>query len=279
MIKLSSHLMAQTLAATILVLLFSVRVVADDGIPKSAEQISYEAHMELMSKPDLNMHGDEKIAMIIYPGFTALDLTGPQYIFASMMGAELFLITTEDTLAPIKSDTGLVFTPTHTLADAPQNADIVFVPGGTVGTSNAMGNEKLLAYLSSQYEKGAYVTSVCTGAMILGKAGVLKGKRATSHWITKPLLTKFGATPVDERVVIDGKIITGGGVTAGIDFGLVLLAHLRGDLYAKAIQLQSEYSPAPPFESGSPEEADPWLTETLRGMSAVSIEAFEKAAE
>ena len=122
------------------------------------------------------------------------------------------------------------------------------------------------------------MTSVCTGSLLLGMAGLLEGKRATSHWVTRPLLPEFGATPVDARVVTDGRIITGGGVTAGLDFGLSLLAALRGADYARAIQLQAEYAPEPPFAAGTPEAAGPFLTESLDGIFAPIVAQARRAA-
>lgn len=236
---------------------------------------SYAAHMELMGAQGLKMHGEEEIGMVLYPGFTALDLVGPQYLFASLMGAKVHLITTEDTLDPVMSDTGLAIAPTLTLADAPKELTISFVPGGTSGTAKAMQNDALLDLLRTQASAGRTVSAVCTGTLVLGMAGLLKGKQATSHWITRPLLENFGATPVNARVVKDGQIVTGAGVTAGFDFGLAMVAGLRGDLYAKALQLQAEYAPEPPFQSGTPEEAGDWLRSTLRDMSAVILDEFE----
>jgi len=234
-----------------------------------ANAASYKAHADLMFlTPNLEMHGTEKIALVIYPGFTALDLMGPQYLFASLLGAELFLVSASNDLEPVRCDTGISMLPTHTLDSCPTELDLLFLPGSAAGVVKAMNNEALIAFIRSRGKGARFVTSVCTGSLLLGKAGLLKGRRATSHWVTLPLLEKFGAIPVKERVVWDGNVVTGAGVTAGIDFGLQVVARLRGDNYAKALQLQAEYDPAPPFDSGSPAKADPALVENIRGMSA-----------
>ena len=146
---------------------------------EEAEALSYQAHMDLMAIPGLHMHGNETIVMIMYPGFTALDLVGPHYFFASMMGAQVHLVSLGDDLSPVASDLTLAIEPTTRLADAPMHADLVFLPGGTVGTTAAMQHEGLISYLRSV--DTAYMTSVCTGSLILGAAGFLKGKRATGH--------------------------------------------------------------------------------------------------
>ncbi len=234
-----------------------------------ADAASYRAHAELMYlTPDLDMHGSEKIALVLYPGFTALDLVGPQYFLASLLGAELWLVSTADSLAPVRSDTGLALTPTHTLADCPPDIDVLFVPGSAAGVARALRDTALITFLRTRGARARFVTSVCTGSLLLGKAGLLKGRRATSHWVTLPLLSRFGAEPVAERIVWDGNVVTGGGVTAGIDFALALVAKLRGEGYAKALQLQAEYDPAPPFDAGSPAKADPRLAANIRAMFA-----------
>jgi cyclohexyl-isocyanide hydratase len=234
-----------------------------------ADAASYRAHAELMYlTPDLEMHGSEKIALVLYPGFTALDLVGPQYFLASLLGAELRLVTTGDTLDPVATDTGLAVVPTHTLANCPADLDVLFVPGSAAGVARALRDTALIDFLRTRGARARFVTSVCTGSLLLGKAGLLKGRRATSHWVTLPLLSRFGAEPVAERIVWDGNIVTGGGVTAGIDFALALVARLRGEGYAKALQLQAEYAPAPPFDAGSPAKADPRLAANIRAMFA-----------
>ena len=154
-----------------------------------ANSASYQAHADLMLfTPDLRMHDSEKIAMVLYPGFTALDLVGPQYFFASLLGAEVRLVSAVDTLEPVRTDTGIAITPTHTMAGCAADLDLLFLPGGAAGLVRALDNKPLLAFLRSHGASARYVSSVCTGSLLLGKAGLLKGRRATSHWTTLPLL-------------------------------------------------------------------------------------------
>lgn len=240
---------------------------------KRAKERSHRAHQAFMQTGnDFKMMGNEQIVMLLYPGFAALDLVGPHYLFSSMMGAKIHLVSSANDLAPVKSGEGMEILPTHLQKDCPEAADILFVPGGTDGTVQAMKNSAFIDFIKTQGAKAKYITSVCTGSLLLGKAGLLKGKKATSHWVTLDLLPELGAIPVRQRVVWDGNIVTGGGVTAGIDFGLQMVAALRGRTYAEAIQLQAEYNPLPPFDSGSPDQADPFVTENLTGMFAPFIE-------
>ena len=244
-----------------------------------AESMSRKAHEALMGlKEDgFKMMGDEHIAMLLYPGFAALDLVGPQYLFAAMMGAKIYLISPTNDLKPVTSGEGLAIVPTYTPSECPEALDILFVPGGANGTLEAMKNAKLIDFIAGKAAASRYLTSVCTGSLLLGKAGLLKGKKATSHWTTLELLAEFGAIPVKQRVVWDGKLITGGGVTAGIDFGLQIVAALRGKTYAQTIQLLAEYDPAPPYDSGSPEKADPFVRDNLKGIMTPLVENFRLA--
>jgi cyclohexyl-isocyanide hydratase len=197
--------------------------------------------------------------MVVFPELTQLDLTGPYEVFCRMSDAEVLLIGAA--LSPMRSEFGLTFTPDVTFTDSPQ-LDVLFVPGGR-GISDAMQSQPLLDFLRRQAATASYVTSVCTGALVLGAAGLLEGYRATTHWLSHDLLAPLGAIPVDERVVVDRNRITGGGVTAGIDFALRVVAHLRGDRAAQEIQLTIEYDPAPPFQAGSPKVAPRDLVEEL----------------
>jgi cyclohexyl-isocyanide hydratase len=193
------------------------------------------------------------IAIVLYPNCTALDLVGPQHMFSALMGAHMhFVAKTNDV---IETDTGLRIQPTMTFADCPRDLLILCVPGGAVGTTRAMQDEDTIAFVRDRGSRAKYVTSVCTGSLVLGAAGLLDGYRATSHWMTVDLLPHFGATPVRERVVRDRNRITGGGVTAGIDFGLTMIKELCDTDYAKGVQLLAEYDPAPPLDAGSPEKA------------------------
>ncbi|NWH07151.1 MAG: DJ-1/PfpI family protein [Alphaproteobacteria bacterium] len=227
---------------------------------------------------DFKLSGNEVIAMLVYPGFTALDLVGPHYMFASMIGASVHLVTTTASKAPVESDLGLAIAPTMTLDQCPKELDVLFVPGGTFGTIAVMKDQKVLDVLRGLAAKSRFVTSVCTGSLILGRAGLLKGRRATSHWVTRDILREFGATPVDARVVSDGNVTTGAGVSAGMDFGLALLAALRGENYARAIQLQAEYAPQPPFESGTPDTAPGNVTAAMTSLFKRFADAAREAA-
>jgi cyclohexyl-isocyanide hydratase len=190
------------------------------------------------------------MGLLVFPGVQQLDLTGPYEVFASLPGAVVRLVW--KTLDPITSSTGLVLQPTTTMAECPP-LEVVCVPGGA-GINALLEDEETLAFLRAQAAGARYVTSVCTGALVLGAAGLLRGKRATTHWASHDLLGAFGAIPVRSRVVQDGNILSGGGITAGIDFALTLAAELAGRDEAEAIQLFLEYAPAPPFDSGTPEQ-------------------------
>jgi cyclohexyl-isocyanide hydratase len=204
-----------------------------------------------------------RIGFLLFPNITQLDLTGPHEVLSKLPGAKVHLIW--KTLEPVKAVGGLSIVPDTTLAECPP-LDLLCVPGGP-GMTSLMVDEEVLAFLRKQATGARYVTSVCTGSLVLGAAGLLKGKRAATHWMAMEILPTLGATPVDERVVIDGKFITGGGVTAGIDFGLKVAAEVAGDEAAKQIQLQIEYDPKPPFESGHPRSADPALVEKLKKLA------------
>jgi cyclohexyl-isocyanide hydratase len=199
------------------------------------------------------------IGMVLFPNLTQLDFTGPYEVFARLPNARVYLLA--ETLEPVKSDRGLALLPDTKFEDAP-NLDVLFVPGGP-GINPKLEDRAFLDFLKTQGEQARYVTSVCTGALLLGAAGLLRGYRGTTHWLSLDLLTMFGAQPVAQRVVIDRNRITGGGVTAGIDFGLVMAAELFGDAIAQEIQLWLEYNPAPPFQSGSPETAPPAVVKSV----------------
>lgn len=251
------------------------------GMDHSAE--AHEAmvrHDQLMK--DLigdNLIGTEEIAMVLYPEFTALDLVGPHYFFACMMGAKVHLVTTQDTLDPVPSDLGLAIQPTITMRDTPKDLDVLFFPGGTRGTMNVMKSPETIAWAKDRAARAKHITSVCTGSLILAKAGLLEGKRATSHWATVPILEDFGAVPMgDERVVTDGNIITGAGVSAGIDFALAMVAMMRGQPYAEALMLQAEYAPQPPFEGGTLETAPEDMSEMYQLMFSPLVEEMRSLA-
>ena len=199
------------------------------------------------------------IGFLVFPRVQQLDLTGPHDVFASVPGATVHLIG--KTLDPINASSGLVLTPTITYADCPR-LDVLCVPGG-VGVGELMEDDITLDFIRRQAAQARFITSVCTGALVLGAAGLLHGRRATTHWAAHHFLESFGAIPVKERVVQDGNLMTGGGVTAGIDFALTLLIGLIGETDAQAIQLQLEYAPAPPFNSGTPDTAPKAVVDLL----------------
>lgn len=191
------------------------------------------------------------IGLLVFPKVQQLDLTGPYDVFATMPGVVVHLVWKD--LEPLLSSTGLTLLPTVTFADCP-DLDVICVPGG-VGVDALMEDPETLAFIRHQASTAQYVTSVCTGALVLGAAGLLKGRRATTHWASHSLLEQFGAIPVKERVVRDGNLMTGGGVTAGIDFALTLIGEVFDADKSRTIQLQLEYAPAPPFDSGRPDTA------------------------
>jgi len=208
----------------------------------------------------------DQIAMLVYPGMTALDLIGPQYMFASLMGAQVYLVG--KTREPVTSDTGVTITPTHSFEDCPQDLTVLFTPGGTHGTFAAMQDPATRAFMADRGSRARYVTSVCTGSLILGAAGLLDGYKATSHWAALDALAEFGAIPTDARVVRDRNRITGAGVTAGLDFGLQMVAELRDASYAQNVQLLCEYDPHPPFNAGSTHTAPAQVRQTMGAMLA-----------
>jgi putative intracellular protease/amidase len=208
--------------------------------------------------------GVDHIGMLVYPGFTALDFVGPHHFLGGMGNVQLHVVTNQPDLAPVSSDLGLAVTPTATLESCPKDLTVLFVPGGTIGTIAAAGDEATLAFVRDRAARARYVTSVCTGSLVLGAAGLLKERRATSHWSVIDTLAQFGAIPVRERVVRDGNVITGAGVSAGLDFGVTLVEELRGRETAEAGVLISEYAPQPPIAGGTIETARPETAEMLR---------------
>jgi cyclohexyl-isocyanide hydratase len=204
------------------------------------------------------------IGMLLYPGLTQLDLTGPFEVLARIPDAQVHLLWKE--LAPVRSDTGLAILPTATLATCP-DLDLFFIPGGG-GQIALMEDDDVLAFVAAQGKRARWVTSVCTGSLVLGAAGLLRGRAAATHWAFMPLLPLFGARPVDERVVVDGNFITAGGVTSGIDFALRVAAEVAGADAARAIELSLEYDPAPPFGVGHPRRAPAELVDAVRRQFA-----------
>ena len=223
----------------------------------------------------MNEQSPIRIGMVLFPKLTQLDLTGPYEVLNTDPRTRIDLLWHR--LEPVEAQGGLILTPSATFGDYGP-PDVLFVPGGP-GVLDAMDDEALLDFIRGAASHAQYVTAVCTGSLVLAAAGLLVGKRATSHWSSIHLLELMGATPVNERVVEDGKIISGGGVTSGIDFGLVLASRLLGEDTARRIQLLLEYDPAPPFESGHPDTAPAETVDAVTGLMSEVIEKRRQAAE
>jgi len=219
-----------------------------------------------------------QIGLMLFPKVTQLDFTGPLQVFSSVPGAKVHLIWKR--IEPVPSDSVLVLTPTVSFADCPQ-LDVICVPGG-LGADDMIEDEEMLDFLRQQAKGAKYITSVCTGSLVLGAAGLLQGYRAATHWTAMEFLSAFGATPTKTRVCVDRNRVTGGGVTAGIDFALTLVSIMVDRPTAEAIQLRLEYNPAPPFNSGSPDTAPPEVLASMKDRIAQNQirrgEMIERAA-
>jgi putative intracellular protease/amidase len=206
-----------------------------------------------------------QIAIPLYDRFTALDAVGPYEVLSRLPDARVTFVGTE--AGPFKTDNGmLTILAEASLADLPR-PEILCVPGGW-GTRDAMNDERLVSWIRDAHESSDWTTSVCTGSLLLGAAGVLEGLDATTHWLELETLAEMGACPTEQRVVEQGKVITSAGVSSGIDMALVLTAKIAGDEFAQAIQLLIEYDPQPPFDAGSTSKAPPEIVERIREMAA-----------
>jgi cyclohexyl-isocyanide hydratase len=201
-----------------------------------------------------------QIGLVLFPKVTQLDFTGPLQVFSSVPGAKVHLIWKR--IEPVASDSVLTLTPTVSFADCPQ-LDVICVPGG-LGTDDMINDGEMLDFLRRQAKEAKYITSVCTGSLVLGAAGLLQGYRAATHWSAMEFLSEFGAIPTKTRVCVDRNRVTGGGVTAGIDFALTLVSLLVDRRTAEAIQLRLEYNPLPPFNAGSPDTAPPEILALMK---------------
>jgi cyclohexyl-isocyanide hydratase len=217
------------------------------------------------------MNSTIHIGFLLFPNVTQLDLTGPAQVLSRVPGAQVHLAWKN--LEPVATDVGFAIQPTTTFADCPQ-LDVLCVPGG-FGIAAQLTDRETLDFLRRQGEGARYVTSVCNGALVLGAAGLLAGYKSACHWMWRQYLPLFGAEPVAARIVRDRNRISGGGVTAGIDFGLALAAELAGEETARTLQLAFEYDPQPPFDCGSPEKAGPERVGRLRQMLAERISQAE----
>ncbi|MEM7314393.1 MAG: DJ-1/PfpI family protein [Planctomycetota bacterium] len=229
--------------------------VSMTGSKAAGEETSNETSASQVQRASMKLpspHDQRKpvVAMLVHPGVTLLDLLGPQTVLAPSCDVHLVWKNT----GLLETDSGIVMKASCSFDDCPTDLDVLFVPGGQF---DVMRDKDVLRFLADRGKRAKYVTSVCGGSIVLGAAGLMRGYKATSHWAAVPLLEQFGAIPTEGRVVTDRNRISGGGVTAGIDFGLVLLAELLGEDVAKMTQLGLEYDPAPPFDCGTPKKAGP----------------------
>ncbi len=215
------------------------------------------------------------IGFVLFDDITQLDFTGPLQVLSRLPGAQVHLVARN--LDPVRTDCGPFILPDTAFADCPQ-LDLICVPGG-FGVDAAMGDEATVKFLQKQALGAQFITSVCTGAFLLAAAGLLAGKRATTHWRYHDYLARFGAIPVRDRVVRDGNLFTGGGVTAGIDFAFTIVRDLAGEAVAEAIQLGLEYDPHPPVLAGTPDLASPPVRDAVEQRFAPRIAAFERLVD
>ncbi|HEY0984956.1 DJ-1/PfpI family protein [Schlesneria sp.] len=239
------------------------------GTVMAAAALGSASHLSAAEQPRIQGSGSgfpmmhqgrlPEVGMLLYPGMTLLDLLGPQTVLSTSCNLHLVWKNTD----LLETDTGIVLKPTKTLADCPSNLDVLFVGGGP-GQIPVMTDPEVLTFMADRGSRAKYVTSVCSGSLILGAAGLLQGYKASCHWALHPAIAFFGAIPEQGRIVADRNRLTGGGVTAGIDFGLALLAKLLGEDIAKMMQLALEYDPAPPFDAGSPQKAGEKITRMVQ---------------
>ncbi|HEY8124672.1 MAG TPA: DJ-1/PfpI family protein [Methylocystis sp.] len=218
-----------------------------------------------------------QIGMLIYPMMFDLDLVGPQTFFNRLGDVNVFYVG--KSRAPVMSDLGVSYAAHHDFQTCPKDLDILFVPGGLKGTTATMHDGAALDFLADRGSRAGYVTSVCTGSLLLGAAGLLNGYKAAGYWMVRDLLPLFGAELVTQRVVVDRNRVTGAGVTAGLDFGLALAAELRGRELAETLQLLVEYDPQPPFSAGAPETAPAAIVDHLREMRRAELVAAREAVQ
>jgi len=228
------------------------------------------------SREKLTPRTPRRIAMLAYPDMVPLDLVGPHAILSGLMNTTVDVVWKDK--QPLMTASGITIVPSATLDEVPANLDVLFVPGGGFGTVAMMKDATILKFLADRGARATYVCSVCSGSLVLGAAGLLNGYRATTHWAMQEVLPMLGATSVKERVVIDRNRISAAGVSAGIDFALVLAGIMTGEPYAKSLQLGIEYDPKPPFNAGSPAGAGPELTALMTEMYEPLLSASKAAA-
>lgn len=217
------------------------------------------------------------VGMVVYEGFTALDFFGSYQFLRALPGRDLRVLARTKGL--VTSDTGIQIHADTDFDSFEDQVEVLFIGGGTEGTLAFMQDPNSLAFIRRASQRARVISSVCTGSLILGAAGLLEGKKATSHWTAVDLLSLFGASPLHQRVVVDGRIFTGAGVSAGLDLGLHILAHLEGEEYAKQCQLFFEYDPQPPFDYGSPTRASRADVQALTEMVSPFLEGVKAFAK
>ncbi|AXC50657.1 DJ-1/PfpI family protein [Paracoccus suum] len=253
-------------------LAFSSLLAAGAALPAAAQPAPAN-HIRTMTEvpPDA-----PKVGLLVFPNMVALDLIGPLTVFR-ILRCDTHLVWKD--LAAVPTDAGIAVSPTTDFAGCPEDLDVLFIPGGTIGTNACMTDPEVLEFVADRGSRAKWVTSVCTGSLVLAAAGLLQGYDATSYWAVADLLPLMGARPVDGRVVRDRNRMTGGGVTAGLDFGLTLAAELMGEEAARRVQLVLEYAPEPPFRNGTPDEAGPESTARMKTARAGMDNAARTAAE
>ena len=227
---------------------------------------SIAAHHALAALPGVTFEAHEEIVIVLHPGVELLDTTGPYHFLGAMIGATVHLATTGKAAVPVVTSGGMAIVPTTTLQEAPAAPTALLIPGGDTGA--LLADDAAMATIRRLGQSADLVTSVCSGSIALAAAGLLQGRRATSHWALRHLLPGYGAIEVDERVVEDGNVITAAGVTAGMDLAIRLVARWRGENYARFLELGAEYAPQPPFGVGTPQQAGPELTALSREFLA-----------
>lgn len=237
-----------------------------DPVMRAAMDRSIAAHHALAAMPGVTFEANEDVVVVLHPGFELLDVVGPFHFLAAMIGATVHLATTGNADEAVASSSGVQIMPTTTLDLAPAAPTMILIPGGETGV--LLADEHAMAAIRRLGQAATWVTSVCSGSLALAAAGLLEGRRATSHWSVRHLLPGYGAIEVDERVVEDGNVLTAAGVTAGMDLAIRLVARFRGETYAKFLELGAEYDPEPPFAAGTPTKAGVELTELSRDFLA-----------
>jgi len=245
-------------------------VVASAADPQKEAKVGDTDPGSYLNKMPAAWSGSEKIGIVIYEHMTPLDVIGPHYFLGRMRGAQVQFVARDP--SPVNCENGLVIEPTATFDTCPKDLDVLLVGGGSSGTVAAMRDTRTIDFLADRGSRAKWVASVCTGSLLLGQAGLLRGYRATSHWAFRSLLKDFGAIEVDERMVFDRNRATGAGVSAGIDFALALVQKLRPLDFAQAVQLLAEYAPDPPLHSGTPDGAPPEVVNRVRDLVASFVE-------